>query len=217
MRAEPRRDTARVANGPQLSELRLAVEPVARLRLERRRSGAQHPADVLGERLPRARPRRPRGSRAPSTGSRLPVRAAPRTRHRPRAARTPRRGRPRSTRACGSRRDRGSPTARDRRSPRRRRRATRGRPCAPLDGDAPVLAEDVGVAASPRPRAAPRRGAAPRVRRASRAARGRGRAAASHVRAAPHGREVDSVLARRGERLVVARVGVPQRPCPDRS
>ena len=49
----------------------------------------------------------------------------------PRAARTPPRGRRRSTRACGSRRGRGSPTARGRRPPRRRRSGRRS-PMRPI-------------------------------------------------------------------------------------
>ncbi len=50
MRPQPRRHASGIAYRAQLRELRLAVEPVARLGLERRRPRAEHPADVLGER-----------------------------------------------------------------------------------------------------------------------------------------------------------------------
>ena len=148
-----------VADRAELRELRLAVEPVARLRLERRRPGAQHPArrarasaaarPVLAGRARRAHRRQDPAARA---------RAAPRTTHRPRGARTPRRGRRRSTRACGSRRGPGSPRARGRRAPRRRRRARASSRIRPTADDPTALAEDVRVlddvdlAAARRPR-----------------------------------------------------------------
>ena len=65
MRAEPGRDPARRPDRPQRRELGLAVEAVARLPLEGRRAGAQHPAAVALDRLARARfsgrPGRPDG------------------------------------------------------------------------------------------------------------------------------------------------------------
>jgi hypothetical protein len=54
VRAEPRRGTARVADRPQRGKLRLAVEPVARLALERRRAVPAHPAAVPLDRGPQA-------------------------------------------------------------------------------------------------------------------------------------------------------------------
>src|SRR3954452_12076142 len=46
MRAEPGRDSSRAGDRTQRRELRVAVEPVAGLRLEGRRPGAQHPATM---------------------------------------------------------------------------------------------------------------------------------------------------------------------------
>ena len=62
MRAEPGRDAARGADRTQRRELGLAVEPVARLRLQRRRAGAQHPVAVAldGARAGRRRSGGPR-------------------------------------------------------------------------------------------------------------------------------------------------------------
>ena len=54
MRAEERRDTALRRDRAQGCQLGLAVEPVARLRLERRRALAQHPAAVAGDGLTQA-------------------------------------------------------------------------------------------------------------------------------------------------------------------
>ena len=51
MRAEPRRDTAGVADRTQRRELGLLVEAVPRLRLERRRADAQHPLPVPDDRI----------------------------------------------------------------------------------------------------------------------------------------------------------------------
>ena len=49
VRAEPRRDATRVPHRAELRKLGVVVEPVARLRLERRRPGTHHPADVACE------------------------------------------------------------------------------------------------------------------------------------------------------------------------
>src|SRR4029453_12108294 len=46
MRTEPGRDAARVADGPELGELRVPVEAVPGLRLERRRPSLEHPVPV---------------------------------------------------------------------------------------------------------------------------------------------------------------------------
>ena len=46
VRAEPRRDAARGADRAQLRELRVVVEAVARLALERRRAVGAHPRPV---------------------------------------------------------------------------------------------------------------------------------------------------------------------------
>src|SRR5262245_13708866 len=51
MRAEPRRHAAGAGNRPQRGKLGLPVEPVARLALEGRRPGAEHPAAVLLDRV----------------------------------------------------------------------------------------------------------------------------------------------------------------------
>ncbi len=71
VRAEPRPDTARVRDSAELGELGVTVEPVARLRLERRRARLEHPADVLGkrlcERVPARRPRRANRREDPTT------------------------------------------------------------------------------------------------------------------------------------------------------
>src|SRR6266566_6405200 len=65
MRAEPGRDSPDSANRSQGGELGLAVEPVAGLRLERRRSVTEHPAAVALDRGAQAvlarRARRPDG------------------------------------------------------------------------------------------------------------------------------------------------------------
>ena len=131
VRAEPGRDAARVHDRAQLRELRVVVEPVAGLRLEGRRACLAHPADVFGEPVCELGPRSQLASRAPWRGSRRRARAAPRTKLRPREARTPRRGRRRSTRAYGSRRGRESPTGPRPSTPRRVPGPTRGRPLRP--------------------------------------------------------------------------------------
>src|SRR5207244_3658135 len=48
---EPGGDAARRSDGTQRRELGLAVEPVPRLALPRRRAGAQHPAPVTPDRV----------------------------------------------------------------------------------------------------------------------------------------------------------------------
>ena len=48
--AEPRRDAASGADGAELGELGVAIEPVPGLRLERRRPRLEHPADMALER-----------------------------------------------------------------------------------------------------------------------------------------------------------------------
>ena len=55
MRAEPRGDAARVADRSQLGELGVSIEPVARLGLEGRSPGGEHPAAVTLERLAETR------------------------------------------------------------------------------------------------------------------------------------------------------------------
>ena len=50
MGAEPGGDSPGRADRAQLGQLRVAIESVSRLRLERRRAGAEHPADVALER-----------------------------------------------------------------------------------------------------------------------------------------------------------------------
>ena len=72
VRAEPRRDAARVADRAERRELRVAVEPVARLRLERRRALAEHPPAVPLDRCAQAvlagRPRRADGREDAAAG-----------------------------------------------------------------------------------------------------------------------------------------------------
>ena len=70
VRAEPRRDAAGRAHRLQLRELRVAVEAVTALPLERRRPVREHRVAMPGDDRRRALPPRPRGSRGSSTGSR---------------------------------------------------------------------------------------------------------------------------------------------------
>ncbi len=51
MGTEPRGNSSGRADRAQLGQLRVAIEPVSRFRLERRRAGAEHPADVALERF----------------------------------------------------------------------------------------------------------------------------------------------------------------------
>src|SRR5439155_10654933 len=73
VRAEPGRDAPLGADRPKLRQLRVAVEPVARLGLEGRRARAEHPATVTahgpGERFLPGRPRRTDGREDAATGS----------------------------------------------------------------------------------------------------------------------------------------------------
>ena len=121
------RDSAFGSNRAKGRKLGVAVEPVARLRLERRRPPPQHPAAMPPDRLAELFLVGPRVART-STGSRRRPRAAPRSSRRRRAARTPRPDLRRSTRACGSRRARHAARP-DRRAPPRRRRAGRVHAC----------------------------------------------------------------------------------------
>ena len=160
MGAEPRRDPARLPDRAERRELRLSVEPVARLRLEGRRALAEHPRAVQLDRSEQARPLPPRASRARSRGSRRPRRAAPRSSPRRRGARTRRRGRRRTPRACGSRRGPGPRTARGSRAPRRRRRAP-GRSCIRPTASivSPAQRTNASSSTSTSPSAGPRSGA----------------------------------------------------------
>ena len=159
MGAQPRRDAARVADRAERRELGLAVEPVAGLRLERRR--ALHEASTSGVARPphEGRPHPRPASRGRSRGCRRLPRAAPRSSRLPPEARTRRRGRRRTRRACGSRRDPESHTCRGRPTRRRRRRAPGGH--ASADGLIlwPSQRTNASSSTSTSPSAEPRRGA----------------------------------------------------------
>ena len=131
MGAEPGGDSPGRANRAELGKLRLAIEPVSRLCLERRRPGADASRQRGARALRRDRSRRPPASLGPWRGCHRPPHAAPRSRLLTHAARTPQLDHPRNRHAYGSRRGPGSPRVLARRAPRLRRRAASDRFIAP--------------------------------------------------------------------------------------
>ena len=177
VRTEPGRRPAGRTNRAQRRELGVAVEPVARLALPRRRAVREASTPRAARRVRAGRPRRARGSRGRSRGCRRPPRAAPR-----------------SVAPAGAQRELFGAVAAERRvrmavdEPR-----NRAEPAAVELLDLAVERAEVahppdrldlaaGAEDDRRPRARRRRralgpAAAPRGQRASRAARGRGPAA----------------------------------------
>ena len=130
-----------LAGHAQHPELGLAVEPVARLHLDRRDPLGDQRVDPRRARRPAAPPRQPPASPAPSRRSRRRPAPPPRSSRRSAASRTRPPGCRRRRRGCGSRSAPASPAARRGRAPappgpapaappprRPRRSARRGRP-----------------------------------------------------------------------------------------